>query len=262
MASPVSICNIALAECGNRVQINSFSDGTPASQIAGLLYTQKVQTLMRAAPWDSLRAQLPLTQIKAAVINGAVSINPPPQPWQVEYAWPPDCLRLRFIQPTLNTAPAGTPLTTAPNVVLYAPPVPTAIPFVVSTDFDGGNNPIKVVLANLYGAQGIYTRDLSQFPDLWDSLFTTAVTAMLASYFINALSRNKDQMQAQITLAKSALDQARAMNGNESISNIDHQPDWMRVRQTSAVNWAWNTGGPGGVYNSWDAMDFPGGLTY
>lgn len=219
--------------------------------------------LMRAAPWDSLRAQITLTQLKATVINGATSNNPPPQPWGYEYAWPSDCLKARFLLPTLQTMPGGIPLTTAPNTVLPTADAPTGIPFVIGTDFDAQGNPIKVILTNLFAAQLVYTRDLSQFPDLWDSLFLSAETAMLGAYFINALARNQAQLQTASAQAKAIIEQARAVSGNESISNADHIPDWITVRATSAVPWAWNMSGPGGiVWTGWDSCELPGGLTF
>lgn len=265
MTAPVDVCNLALGEAGNQVMISSLSppDNSPAGKTAALFYTPKIRMLMRAAPWDSLRAQVALTLLKASVVNGAVSSNPPPQPWGFEYAWPVDCVRLRFLQPTLNTAPAGTPLTTAPSVSLPMPAVPTGIPFVVATDYDSNGAPIKVILTNVDVAQAIYTRDLSNYPDLWDPLFLGGATAFLASYFCQALTRNGAQLATQIGMAKSAIDQARAMNASESISIQDHVPDWMRVRQTSCVPWAWNSSGPAGVFNAgWDQCQMADGLWY
>ena len=261
---PVEVCNIALAEVGNRVQINSFSDTTPQAQAARLFYTPKVQMLMRAAPWDCLRAQINLAQLKAAYIAGAPSTNPPPQPWQYEYSWPTDCLRARFLIPTYGVGAGGIPLTTAPNVVLPCTTPPTAVPFVPGTDNDANGNPIKVILTNLFAAQLIYTKDLSQYPDLWDSMLLTAATATLAAYFINALARDKAQMSEQVAIAKNAVEQARSVSGNESISSVDHIPDWMQARQMSAVSWGWNQTGPNGVIQGpwWDSCEMPGGLFF
>lgn len=263
MASPVDICNIALAECGNRVQISSFNDGTPASVIANLFYTPKLQMLSRAAPWDSFRAQAALTLLKATIIDGAVSDDPPPQPWAYQYAWPSDCLRARFLLPTIQTVGTGVPLTTGPNYALQNASPPTAIPFVVATAFDASNNPIKVILTQLQNAQLVYTRDLTQVPDLWDSMFSSAATATLAAYFINALARNTGDYSLQIKIATDQIAAARAASASESISSPDHIPDWMQVRMQSAVPWAWNTSGPNGVSpGMWDAAEFPGGLSF
>lgn len=260
---PVEVANMALSEVGNDVQINSFDDNTPASRAARTFYTPKLQMLMRSANWDKFRAQIALTQLKATVINGVTTDDPPPSPWNFEYAYPSDCLKLRFIQPTPQAVPGGVPLTTAPNALLVTGSLPTQIPFVVGTDYDADNNPNSVILTNLYQAQGVYTRDLSQFPDLWDPLFLSAATALLASYFINALARDTSQMNAQIALAKNVIDQARDASANESISNADHIPDWIRARGAGSVSWAWNQSGPAGVnYGGWDACGFPDGAFY
>lgn len=263
MASPVSIINESLSEIGQQVQINSFDDNTPAARAASILYTPKLQMLSRVAPWDKLRAQIALTQLKATVINGVTTGNPPPSPWNFEYAYPSDCLKARFIQPSPDPVAAGVPLTTAPNAALTVNGLPTNIPFVVGTDNDAGGNPISVILTNLYQAQLIYNRDLTQVPDLWDPLFHAAATALLGAYLINALQRDASQMQQQIGLAKSVIDQARSASANESISNADHAPDWIQTRMAGSVPWAWNQGGPGGVsFAWWDACAFPDGQFY
>lgn len=266
--TPTDVANLALAEIGNRVQISSFTDGSPAGNAAALFYTPKTQMLLRTANWDFARAgATPLTLWKQLLTStGAISASPPPQPWQYSYLYPSDCLKVRFIQPTIQQVAPGTPLTTAPAPVYGAPPVPTAIPFVIGTDFDASGNPIKTVLCNVPYAQVVYTRDLSQYPDLWDALFLAGETALLGSYFINALARNAAQMNQQIAAAKAVIEQARAANANESISSIDHTPDWMRVRMMTAVPWAWNNLGPNGAYGGswggWDACGFPDGTFY
>ncbi len=260
--TPTDVANIALGEIGQRSRISSFEDGTPASQAAALFYTPKLQMLTRAAPWDSMRAQRVLTLLRAAQINGVVSNDPPPQSFGFEYAYPADCLKARFIIPTLALQSQGVPLTTAPGVNFTSAKPPTAIPFVVATDKDASGNNIKVILTNLPQAILIYTRDLSQDPDIWDALFLSAATALLGAYFINALTGDKGKMAEQIGLAKNMIDQARAASANEGISNTDHIPDWMQVRFTSAVSWGWNTGGPGNPWTGWDQCQFPDGLFY
>jgi len=67
-------------------------------------------------------------------------------------------------------------------------------------------------------------------------------------------------MSQQINIAKSAIDGARAINGNESISNVDHIPDWLRARASGGIGFA-------GGYNrntfcDYDAVSFPDGLFY
>ncbi|HVB17299.1 MAG TPA: hypothetical protein VNF04_12240, partial [Stellaceae bacterium] len=140
--------NIALAEIGSRVQINSLADATTEAKTANLMVLPKLRMLARTAIWDSFRAQIALTVLKQAVVNGEVSANPPPQPWMQEYAYPSDCLKFRFIRPTVNLTQVQN-LTTNTNQVYPYPKAPNARPFVVATDYDANNNPIKVILANI-----------------------------------------------------------------------------------------------------------------
>lgn len=264
MTSIVNVCNLALLQMSNRVQINSLNDNSPAANAASLFYTPKTQALLRAAPWTFTRKQVVLTQYKAAIVNGAVSSNPPPQQWQYEYLKPADCLRARFIQSTVTTSTAGTPLTTAPNYAMPSPQVNTSTPFVMAMDVDSNNNPIPVILTNMENAQLVYTADLSQYPDMWDPMFLNAEVAMLASFFAQALTGDQQMISNQMAIAKMALDQARAVNGSESIPSVDHNPDWMRARMVSAGGYApWAPNANGGIASAmWDAFSFPSGQFY
>lgn len=262
----LDVVNMALSEIGWRNPINSFNEVSPAAQVAKLQFSPKIEMLMRGAPWNFCRHQILGTVLKASVIDGVTSDNPPPQPWNYEYAWPSDALRVRFMIPYNTTTTSGTPLTTNQTSLMVSPAYAnTKIPFVVSTDYDAciERNPplIKVILTNLQNAIFVYTKDLSQRPDLWDKMFLSAATATLGAYFINALARNKQQMDDQIAIAKGALDAARGMNGSEALATTEHLPDWYTVR----------TGGYGSGYNTmngnmagadWDMCGFPGGLFY
>ena len=220
------VSNIALAEHRATGLDSSFTDNSPVkANAAQLFYTSKTQALIRAANWGFTRASITPTQWCGACQRAAKRIATTAAVLY-SYLYPADCLRLRFVLPTLQTPVASPPLTTNASSPFCYPGVPTAIPFVEATDLDPDNNPIRVILSNLTQAQAIYTRDLSQFPNLWDPLFHSAVTATLGAYFINALSRDKAQMQEQIAIAKNLLDTARVMNANEGINNIDHVPDW------------------------------------
>jgi len=269
MTSIVDVCNLALAEIGNRSSVSSVfpPDNSAQAQTAALFFQPKMQMLLRAANWDFARRQLVATQLKAVMINGQVSANPPPQPFLYEYAWPADCLRARFIMPTIPPQAGGVPLTTGQAVAPWAGYTPsTRVPFVVSSDLDNSNPPapIKVILTNLPNAMLVYTADLSLLPDIWDAQFLAAATATLASYFIQALSRNNEQMNGQIALAKSAIEAARATNGNEGLQTSDAVVDWMQVRNSGWTPGWGATLGPNGTLGAvgWDQADLPGGLRF
>ena len=138
----------------------------------------------------------------------------------------------------------------------------TATPFVGGTDFDPDGNLISVILTNMPQAQLVYTRDLSQFPDLWDSLFLSAATSYLACYFINALERNAALYQQMAAQTKGLIDNARVSSADEGITSTDHVPDWLRARQLSGSGWGWNSGPMGAGYGGWASLGFPDGLAY
>ncbi len=221
--------------------------------------------MLRAAPWGFARAQIALTLWKSATVNGVPSATPPPQPWLYSYEYPNDCLKLRFLQPTMLTQPGGVPLTTGMTAPPWLPQGSTTTPFVDGTDFDGSDNFVRIVLTNLANAQAIYVRDLSQFPDTWDPTFHAAAVAMLAAYFINALARNNQQMGQQIGLAKGMIESARVANANEAITTLDHAPDWMRARVNMGFTpWLFGGGAAANpaMSSQWDAAQFPDGQSF
>lgn len=261
--TPTDVANLSLAEGSTRTLIQGFPpiDNTPAAVASKLFYTPKTQSLLRGANWAFARRQESLTLLKRAIeSDGTASTNPPPQPFLFEYLYPSSCLRARFIQQYLTTTTSGSvPLTSASGASVYQAYANTRTPFVINTDMSTGS-PRKTILTNMPDAMLIYTTDLSQYPDSWDALFLTAETAYLASFLIANLSGDRSLMVTQIQIAKAALDQARGIDGNERVANVDHQPDWIRARSQGSVayNGGYGRGGPG----DWDQVGFADGIWY
>jgi hypothetical protein len=258
------VCNLALAEGATRTLIQGFPpiDNTPAAVACNLFYTPKTQSLLRAAPWAFARRQENLTLLQRAVeADGTVSTDPPPQPWQYSYLYPSSALRARFLQQYLTTTTSGTsvPLTSAGGSISYQAFAVTRTPFVINTDMSTGS-PRKTILTNMPDAMLIYTTDLSQYPDMWDPLFLTAETAYLAGFLIANLSGDRSLMVTQIQIAKAALDQARGVDGNERIANVDHVPDFIRARSQGSVGYM--GGYNRGYGNDWDQIGFADNLFY
>lgn len=258
-----SVCNIALAESMTRTQISGFPpiDNSPAANAAKLFYTPKIQSIIRAANWNFTRRQALLSLLRAVIINGTTSSDPPPQPWQYQYLYPSDCLKARFIMQFQTPNIAGIPLTTAPSNVTTPAYAVTNIPFVEAIDMSATQSPRKTILTNMQDAQLVYTVDISQYPDMWDKLFLSAATAVLGAYFAATLSGDDKAVQMMTAAAKGALDAARASNGNESISNVDHQPDWISARMRTGLSSWWSSSGGSNIWG-WDACELPGGLFY
>lgn len=254
--TPVEVVNIALAEIGAQESVQSInpSDGSSTADIASLLYQPKIDSLSRAAHWNCLRYQQELTLIRATIIDGEQSDDPPPKPWLYEYLYPDDCLKARFIIPYIETIGVSPPLTTAFNQAPVLLPQ-AAVPYAIATDMYLGQRR-KVILSNAAQPIMVYTSRVTDC-NLWDPHFLNAATSFLGAWLVNALSRNRELMQDQINIAKDIIAQARISDGNEGITSVDHLPDWMAVRGFSGdfLNGSY-------IYQSYDLIAFPGGFNF
>lgn len=248
MTADVDICNRALAEVGARSTITSLSDPSPEAVNCAIQYTTLRQQLLRAAPWGFGRKTAPLSLL------GSLTDVPPaaPYPWMYKYAYPADCLKVRYIlwMPPEATNPA--PLVGEP---LFASPwmMPSRNNrFLVANDDTVGPQR-RVILSNVQNALAVYTLDVTN-PDLWDPLFDNALVMLLANKLIIPLSGNVNMKNQYLQQAMLAVSEARAMDGNEAMPSVDHTPDWIMARGDPI---SWNGGWPwvntlGQWYSGWD----------
>ena len=250
---------------GARATVTSInpSDGSPAANACATFYTPVTQMLLRAAHWNTARKQVFLTLLKQLYLStGQLSTNPPPQPCWYEYAVPADSLKARFILRSCPPNAVSPPLTTGGTPYPVPPLLAGFARFTPALDTDANGNPIKVILTNQNQAQLVYTADISQVPDLWDSQFHIAASASLAAYLVNPLARNAELAKEMVAIAQSSIAAARATDGNESLPTQDHLPDWISIRMTGAGVSPAGWGGPGMDCAGWDSMSFPGGLWF
>ena len=235
--TPVDIVNAALDELKARATITSInpSDGSVAANAAARQYPIRIPALMRAAHWNCLKYQGTLSLLKAAVgtpenPNGA-SLPLPPTPWLYEYAWPtnPLCLKARSIVPVLSQANVAIPMTTAGGIIAAPYIRGGVIPFQVSTDLDASGNQIRVILTNMSQAQLVYTSQVAD-PTLWDSSFTEAAVAVMASFLCGPVNGNTELAGMLAQKAKELILMARIADGNEGPQTSDHVPDWISIR--------------------------------
>lgn len=270
MTAPTDIWNQALSQMGARTQVTSInpSDGSPAGDAGSLLYTARVQALLRAAHWNCARYQVVLTLLKAAAgtppnVNGSGPL--PPIPFLYSYAKPSDCLQGRFVMPTPAPEPAvSPPLTTGPVQVLPFLGIRTSMPFVFALDNNTQTPPAKVpvILTNAFKAQLVYTTDISQQPDLWDASLVDAAVAYLGAWAVNALNMKSSLLQERAAVAKELVMQARIADGNEGVTPNDSIPDWIRSRFQSGGFWGADYQNGGAFMGAWSALSLPGGLSF
>lgn len=221
---------------GSQSQISSLDEGSTEANACSTLFTPTFETLARAAFWNCLRQQKTLSLIAAAQgtpENPSGTILPlPPTPWIYSYQLPSDSLQARFVVPSLPSQGAN-PISPA---MLYAPTIIPieSIPFRIAYGTDINNNPIQTVLTNQTQAQLVYTVNQPN-PQIWDSMFQSAMVASLAAYLVPALSLNMPLAQMQAKLAESIIEQARIRDGDEGTTSQDHEPDWIRARNIGAT---------------------------
>lgn len=259
-ASQVSIVNRALLSIGAEAQVDSInpSDGSTEADAAAVLFAPTFEALGRTAHWNCLRKQATLSLVAAAQgtpenPNGT-TLPIPPTPWLYQYAYPSDCLNLRFIVPSLpSNGINGIPLTTFNNAAPINLPM-QAIPFVVSYGTDNNNNPLLFILTSQSQAQAVYTVNQPN-PIIWDSMFQQAMVSSLAAFFVPALSLNAPLMDRAIAQAERLISSARVADGNEGVTVMDHTPDWIRARGSRL-----DVSCLGQVeYTGYYAMPWPGG---
>lgn len=261
-SSPVSLSNRALLSVGARAQVSDLSEGSTEANAVSVLFVPTFESLARAARWGCLRKQGQLSLLAAAQGTpenpDGTTLPIPPNPWLYQYAYPSDCLAMRFIVPTYpNSTPTGTvPQTTASVAAASWLPAGGQIPFAVAYAVDSNNSPIETIVCNTTQAQAVYTVNQPN-PIIWDSLFEAAFVASLAAFLVPALSLDLPLMQISIRTAESAIQQARVADGNEGVTVMDHLPDWISARSTGAFyGYGMGTYAPwffGGANMAWPA---------
>lgn len=239
MTSLIDIGNRALLALGTRSNMSSLNEGSTESDAVSLLLQSTFEQLARTAHWNCLRNQGSLSLLAAAPgtqenPNGT-TLPLPPQPWLYSYLKPPNCLFVRYLQPTYPYNTVGTPQTPVNNVAAPGFLYGQENRFTVAYGTNALNQPQSIILTNVCAAQAIYTVNVP-VPDIWDSLFEQAMVAALAAYLVPALSLNMGMMQLQIKLAEAAIAQARVADGDEGYTSQNRQASWMVARSQGVYN--------------------------
>lgn len=250
MTTEVDIVNMALSEIGAQTLITSLADDTPAGQQATLYYARMRQKLLRTAPWGFARKTIELTEL------GTLAADPPtsPYPWLFKYDYPDDCMKFNYVlPPPFPVAGDDAPDVSSGLIVPWCAP-DRAWRFLVASDADVDNLQFRVLLSNVQAALGVYIVDVVN-PDAWEPLFTDALVMLLAYKFVIPLSGNVAMKETYYKLTEAAILQARAQDGNESVTTADPITDWIAVRGTPAPSYTLGGAGVSGLGNWWGGYD-------
>lgn len=266
MTSPVDLCQLAFDQIGFTTTIQGINppappNSTPA-QVASRLYQQQVDAVFRAAHWNCARFQTSLTLLRAAAgtaSNPTGALPLPPIPWLYQYAYPSDCLKVRFVIPLPQVPGTQIPIMSQVGIN-YFPQVVTSIPFTPAVALDDEGKQIRVLLTNAPIAQAVYTARIPD-PDMWDPSLRNAVIATLAAWFVNPVAMKKDLMAERVGMAVALVKEARISDGNEGITSMDHYPDWIEVRSYGSNYLGWQVPNLG-YMAAWDGLGMPDGVSY
>lgn len=288
MNLPADLANQVLDSCGWPISpgIGDLQEGSREAQIILRWYGQCMRQMLRAANWDWARVQVDLQLLADASGNTPNVGTIVPQPWTYSYAYPSDCMKVRYVPynwpgtaaavPTGNIVPPnnGAPIVGGLQPWMGGKLRPSR--FLIGIDKNNpppaGSNDWTIqgvspqgrtaIFSNVKNAQVIYTA-LINYPSMFDSLFREALVAYIASEVALPLWALRDKafgakIRAEnIAIAKEKILQARATNGNESgWNNSDFQPDWMRFRRAEGPGWGGSDSyGGGGAGYFWGGYD-------
>lgn len=242
----VNICNQALSLVGARAEIVTLGDASKEAKVCNLWYDNARQTLLRCAHWGFARKQAALVAVPDAATTTSID------PWQYIYTYPTDCLKLRY---TFTPGPAASNATIPPTEALQGwGQASRANRFLLTTYLTNAMSPVmhKGILSNVASAIGVYTADITNV-DLFDPLFEDALVNALAAIMVIPMTGNAGMKSTFEQLATMAINQARAVDGNEAMPSTEHIPDWIATR--GAIGSPYYCGpNIGSWYGAWDSL--------
>lgn len=259
MTEVIDIWNMALLSIGAQATIADIAEDSKEANTCRTFYTNLRTSLLRAAPWGFARRQVSLTLL------GNLEDETSPYPWLYKYAYPTDCMCLRYLipPPMIQNEQVVVPTGAILGVPGWMPS--RANRFIIANDYlapdpeaeppvEGYNR--KVVLTQVVEAIGVYTADIED-PDLWDNLFVDAMVNALGATIVYPITGNVGMMAQWRDQAFQSIMQARASDGNEAMPTADHTVDWIRVRGVPTA-YTGPLDGPGLWYQGWDYGGFNG----
>lgn len=255
MTTDVDISNRALQQIGQTKQIGNLNEQSAEAKAVRMIYANTRQQMLRAAPWNFANKAAYLTVLKAAPgtpENPSATTNiwepetQPRPPWLYEYAYPSDCLDVRYIMPQIVSTGGPLPNVGFPSYYYQQPYIqPQAQRFSVIVDTIAGNQ-VRAILTNQQLAVAVYTVDVPN-PQIWDALFQEAMVQALASQLVIPLSGDKSLRVQAAQAAMTSINTARVRDGNENLTINDFVPEWLRVRGYVGD---WTTGYYQGPYST------------
>ena len=209
MTSEVGICNMALGRIGHQ-RIDSLQEASPQAVDCRLFYAGNREALLQRRPWSFATGRRVLASLTAV----------DSQEWQHAYAWPSDCLSVRYVEPVADEGLlfAGGDL----GAAAIAPSAfgQRAVPYEVRG---------KTVFTDRAEAAVVYTRDISD-PTWFAPLFVQALAYLVAADLAMSRLRDEATRRDMLRLADAAIAEADLADGLQGTRVFRHPPPTLTVR--------------------------------
>lgn len=129
-----------------------------------------------------------------------------------------------------DTATGGSYFSPQTGTIAQGSTTGSGIGFTCALTF-GPKGPQRVILTNQEYATMIYCTRVTD-PDVMDTLFQSAWSALIGATVSFALSGDKSLANGLVARANTAIEDARKADGNEGLTINDVTPDWIRIRGT------------------------------
>lgn len=248
MSSVTQICNLALQKVGTRSTIADLTEDSNEARNCNLVYETTRDEVLGMAFWNCARNTLTLSVLKSVPgtpTNPSAPSSPvwipdwPPPPWMFEYAYPTDCIQMRYLVPQPAVGWAGSVPIFGTAVTTFPQYEGMPVRFAVANDQISGSD-TTVILTNQYQAIGVYTKRLTN-PNLFSAQFIEALSSAIGAKITMALTGDKGLRKELFASANDAILQARVTDGNEGLTVQESTPDWLQARESFSYfgyNWA------------------------
>lgn len=172
------LCNMALDQIGYTRHIADIFEGSAAARVCLAYYGQTRDELLTLGEWPFALREVALT---------AVVAETPPSPWQNEYQYPADCLRIRYIRPGPLT---GGTRSNDPQPVLFRP-----------WNDQRTSPPVQAILCDLSSPVLIYQGQVTD-PATWTPEFIKALVGSLAKKLSFGLFKSADIIKGRVQLSE------------------------------------------------------------
>lgn len=185
MASVIQICNTALMRIGSSRTINSLTEQSKQADVCNVFYETARDAVLSDFDWNFAAKRVVLADL-----------DTPPSDWHYAYRYPTDCMRIIEIM--------------VPGIRFPTPNM--RVPYEVGADLEGTG---KIIYTNQPQAQLRYVGKVTD-PNMFDSLFTDALSWRLAAELSMPLSASGDLGNKALQMYNSSILAAGARSNNES----------------------------------------------